>query len=177
MKRVALFVVATLLVAALVHVATVWELPRFNMSKAMQKVAGETQANAFLHPPLATDAARTVVRPSPDLAYSICVLDLSASPVRVTVPLTAPYTSVALYSSATDNYFVRNDRDAGGKALDVIVVAPGGAKPVAAPTGVDIVEAPTAKGLVLVRRVVENAEAFPTLDAVRKTAICAPFQG
>lgn len=177
MKRVALFAVATLLIAALIHVATVWELPRVIMSKAMEKVAGDSQTNAFLHPPLATDAARGVVRPSPDLAYSICVLDLSASPVRVTVPLTAPYTSVALYSAATDNYFVRNDRDAGDKALDVIVVAPGGAKPAAAPAGVDIVEAPTAKGLVLVRHVVENAEAFPPLDAIRKTAICAPFEG
>lgn len=175
MKRFAVFIVATVLVAALVHVATVWELPRFIMSKVMQKVAGDARANMFIHQPLATDEARGVVRPSPDLAYSICTLDLTKTPVRVTVPLTAPYTSVALYSSATDNYFVRNDRDAGGKDLDVIVVARGAPKPASAPAGVDIVEAPTAKGLVLVRRVVENPEAFPPLDAIRQKATCTPF--
>jgi hypothetical protein len=40
-----------------------------------------------------------------------------------------------------------------------------------------VVEAPTAKGLALVRRAVENAAAFPALDAIRKTATCAPFKG
>lgn len=177
MKRLSIFVLATLAVAAAVHVATVWELPRFIMSKAMTKIAGNAQANLMLEPPLSDATARAVVRPSPDLAYSICVLDLQKTPVRVHVPLTAPYTSVAFYSSATDNYFVRNDRELEGRDLDAIVVAPGAAKPASVPAGVEVVEAPTEKGLVLVRRVVESPEAFPALDEVRKKATCAPFEG
>ena len=147
------------------------------MSKVMEKVAAGAEVNRFIEVPLATDKARGVVRPSPDLAYSICVLDLSAGPVRISVPLTAPYTSIALYGDATDNYFVRNDRDTSGKPLDVIVLAPGVAKPGTLPEGVDVVTAPTVKGLALVRRAVESAEAFPALDAIRKTSTCAPFTG
>lgn len=174
MKRLVVFIVAVAVLAGIVHVVAVRSLPGFIMSRVMSKIGGGV-VDAFVEPKLATAEARTIVRPSPDLAYSICVLDLSKGPVRVTAPLTAPYTSVALYSSATDNYFVRNDRDTGGKDIDVIVVAPGTAKPANAPA--EIVEAPTVKGLVLVRRVVESAAAFPALDAIRRKATCSPYTG
>ncbi|MGB3808944.1 MAG: DUF1254 domain-containing protein [Parvibaculum sp.] len=177
MKRLTVFIVAVLALGALVHVAAIHALPGFIMSKAMAKIGGTSEVNMFVEPPLATAEARTIVRPSPDLAYSTCVLDLSKGPVRVTVPLTAPYTSVALYSATTDNYFVRNDRDSHGKELDVIVLAPGASKPANVPADSEIVEAPTAKGLVLVRRVVESVEDFPALDAIRQKATCAPFKG
>ncbi|MDR3497805.1 MAG: DUF1254 domain-containing protein [Parvibaculum sp.] len=176
MKRPILFILGVALVAGIVHVAAMRALPDIVMSRVMSKIGTDTK-NAFVSPPLATAAARTIVRPSPDLAYSTCVLDLSKGPVRVTVPLTAPYTSVALYSARTDNYFVRKDRDAAGKDLDIIVVGPGAPSPANVPSGVDVVTAPTARGLVLVRRVVESPEAFPALDAIRHKATCAPYKG
>ncbi|KAB7741657.1 DUF1254 domain-containing protein [Parvibaculum sedimenti] len=176
MKRILTFIVGVAIVAGAVHVATVQALPRVIMAKVMSAIAGDAEVNKFVEMPLATAAARRVVRPSPDLAYSVCILDLSKGAVRVQVPLTGPYTSVALYSSTTDNYFVRNDREAKGKELDVVIV-PKGAAPANVPEGTDVVTAPTAKGLVLVRRVVESAEAFPALDEVRKKGTCAPFQG
>jgi uncharacterized membrane protein len=177
MKRVLTFIVGAAIVAGAVHVAAVWALPRVVMTKVMAAVAGDAKVNKFIEQPLATASARRVVRPSPELAYSICILDLSKGAVRVQVPLTEPYTSVALYSSTTDNYFVRNDREAKGKKLDVVIVSNGGDAPANVPEGADVVTAPTAKGLVLVRRVVENPEAFPALDEVRKKATCAPLQG
>ena len=176
MKRVILFVVATALLAAVVHVATVWALPRFIMSKAMEKIGGHAGVNEIVNEVPPTDKSRAVVRPSPDLAYSICVLDLSKTPVRITVPLTAPYTSVALYGSNTDNYFVRNDSESGSKDVDVVVVGPGVAKP-EVPAGVDVIEAPSARGIMLVRRVVEDPAALPAIDAVRQKSTCAPYRG
>ncbi|MEN6543933.1 DUF1254 domain-containing protein [Parvibaculum sp.] len=177
MKRVLTFVVGAAIVAGAVHVAVVWALPRVIMTKVMSAVAGDAKVNEFAELPLATSAARRVVRPSPDLAYSICILDLSKGPVRVQVPLTEPYTSVALYSSTTDNYFVRNDRDAKGRELDVVILPKGASAPADVPTGADVVTAPTAKGLVLVRRVVESPEAFPALDEARKRGTCASLHG
>jgi len=177
MKRVLTFIVGTAIVAGAAHMAAVWALPRVIMSKVMDAVAGDARVNEFVEQPLATSAARRVVRPSPDLAYSMCILDLSRGPVSVRVPLTGPYTSVALYSSATDNFYVRNDREAKGKDLVVVILPKGASAPADVPADADVVTAPTNKGLVLVRRVVENPEAFPALDEVRKKATCAPFQG
>jgi len=177
MKRILTFIAGAAIVAAVVHVAFVWALPRVIMSKVMTGVAGHAEANLFVEPKLATAKARGVVRPSPDLAYSVCVLDLSKGPVRVQVPLTEPYTSVALYTPTTDNYFVRNDREADGKPLDLVVLPKGTTAPADLPAGATAIVAPADKGLVLVRRVVESEAAFPALDAIRKQATCAPIKG
>ena len=169
-------IVAVFVIAMVTHVGGVWAAPRVIMLVVTHEGAKLSGVNQFSHPPLPTAEDRTIVRPSPDFAYSVCVLDLSAGPVRLQVPLTPPYTSVALFSSATDNYFVRNDRDAEGRPLDVIVVAAGRARPAHPPSGVEIVEAPSDAGLVLVRRVVERADAFSAIDVVRRQATCADYR-
>lgn len=175
MKRLITFVVSAAVLALIVHVAALYALPNMIMSKVMTKVGGDGAVNAFSHMPLPTDKARGVVRPSPDLAYSICIIDLAKGSVHIEVPLTKPYTSVALYATNTDNYFVRNDRDTGGKSLDVIVLGQGAQKPEILPESAEVVTAPTTKSLVLVRRVVESAAALGEIDTVRKNSVCAPL--
>ena len=175
MKRVITFVACTLVLGLVVHLAALHALPNLIMSRVMTKIGGTGTTNAFMHQPLPTDKARGVVRPSPDLAYSVCMIDLTRGPVHIRVPLTEPYTSVALYASNTDNYFVRNDRDSAGKSLDVVVLGPDAQKPENLSTGAEVVTAPTTKGLVLVRRVVESVDAFATIDATRKSSVCAPL--
>ena len=175
MNALVKFALSSVVLAAFVYTAALFALPSAIMGVAISKIGQGGAENVFIHPPLPTADARGVVRPSPDLAYSVCIIDLSKGPMHITVPLTAPYTSVALYATNTDNYFVRNDRDSGGKSLDVIVIAPGADKPAAMPEGAELVEAPTAKGLVLVRRVVESADAFAAIDETRKSSVCAPL--
>lgn len=181
MNRKLQWVAAVAALAVVFHLAIVWAIPRVVMSAAISKIGGDGALNAFAHQPRSTDKARAVVRPSPDLAYSICILDLSAGPVRIDVPASSPYTSLALYSAITDNYFVRNNREGEGLAegapIRLVVVAPGDAAPAGLPADVAIVSAPTAKGLALVRRVIENDAAMPRLDALRAVSVCAPLAG
>lgn len=180
MNRKLQWVATAAVLAVIFHVAIVWAIPRVIMSAAMTKIGGTGALNTFTHAPRPTDASRAVVRPSPDLAYSICILDLSDGPVRIEVPASDPYTSLALYSSITDNYHVRNNRQDGGLAegetIRILVAAPGD-MPADLPEGVEAVTAPTAKGLALVRRVIENDAAMPRLDALRADSVCAPLQG
>ncbi|ABS62463.1 integral membrane protein-like protein [Parvibaculum lavamentivorans DS-1] len=172
-----LAVVAVL--AVILHLAIVWAVPRVVMSVAMAKIGDTAALNEFTHPPRATDASRAVVRPSPDLAYSICLLDLSQGPVRIEVPASAPYTSLALYSSITDNYFVRNNREDGGlqdgEMIGVVVTGPADEAPANLPEGLAVVSSPTEKGLALVRRVIESDAAMPGLDALRASSVCTPY--
>lgn len=163
-------------VAIVLHVAIVWAVPRVIMSVAIKRIGNEGALNAFTHSPRTTHEFRAVVRPSPDLAYSICVLDLSDGPVAIEVPASDPYTSLALYSSITDNYFVRNSRQDGGLAEGGrirLLVGLADDMPSSLPDGAEAVISPTAKGLALVRRVIENDDAMPRLDALRKSSVCA----
>jgi len=179
MNRKLQWLAAVAVLAVVFHFAIVWAVPRAVMSVAMTKIGGEGALNTFSHPSRATDASRAVVRPSPDLAYSICILDLSKGPVRIEVPASAPYTSLALYSSVTDNYFVRNNREGeglrDGEMIGLVVTGPGDEAPAELPEGFAAVASPTAKGLALVRRVIENDEAMPRLDEIRSHSVCAPY--
>lgn len=178
MKRTVQWLAIVAALAVILHLAVIWAVPRVVMSVAMSKLGGSGALNDFIHPPRSTDKWRTVVRPSPDLAYSICVLDLSEGPVTIKVPASDPYTSLALYASITDNYYVRNNRQDGGLAEGVpitLVVAAPGDIPAELPEGVEAVTAPTEKGLALVRRVIENDAAMPRLDALRASSVCMPY--
>ena len=181
MNRKLQWVAVVAALAVILHLSAVWAIPRVAMSAAMNKLGGDGALNVFTHWGAPTDQSRAVVRPSPDLAYSICILDLSAGPVRIEVPASAPYTSLAPYSSITDNYFVRNNREDGGlqdgEVIGIVVTGPGGDAPANLPAGFTTVTAPTKKGLALVRRVIENGAAMPRLDALRAVSVCTPLQG
>jgi len=85
-RRLWLYRIATLLITAvLAHLLTVWAVPHLIMQVLMngpmaQKMNMHNQA-AF--PPPVNAQSRTVVMPSPDLLYSVCVFDLADGPVRV----------------------------------------------------------------------------------------------
>jgi uncharacterized membrane protein len=168
MSRTPGWLLGVLLGAALVHVAAVWALPRAIMSRVLAVLAAQAGENSFVHPPLATAESRTIVRPSPDLAYSSAVFEVSERPLRVVVPLTAPYTSLSGFASDTDNFFALNDLTAGVDTIDLVLVGP--STPRGGLEGLRVVESPSDRGVLLVRRVVPSAEAFPAIDAARQRA-------
>jgi uncharacterized membrane protein len=168
MRRALPWLLGIALGAAAVHVAAVAALPYAIMSRVLGALAAQAGPNAWVHPPLATDASRAVVRPSPDLAYSSAVFDVSERPLHVVVPLSAPYTSLSGFATNTDNFFAVNDLDADGAVIDVVLVGPGTQRE--GLEGSRVVESPSDRGVLLVRRVVPSAGALPAIDTVRRQA-------
>lgn len=163
--------------AILVHYATVWAIPRVIMSRTIMALSGAAGVNAFFHPLRADQAARRVVRPSPDLAYSICIIDLSEGPVRITVPVADSYASLALYSDVTDNFYVTNDQDVDGDTIEILVTRLN-SFPVQKPAsfaGLTIVESPSNTALALVRRVILSDAHFEEMAMIRQQETCASF--
>jgi len=164
----------TLALAAAVHWATVAFAPELIMSRVMSGMGGRG-INAIRHVERATAASRKVVKPSPDLLYSTCVFDVTRAPLKVTTA--APedtYWSVAFYAANTDNFFTLNDTTAGGKPATIILVGQGQALD-PQPEGTLIVSAPTTKGLVLFRTLIDNDAREPELDRLRRDAKCEPL--
>ena len=176
-------------VAVLAHLLTVWALPRLIMREAMTRIGEETslQARAQGAPsavtgvylPSPTDhTQRRIVMPSPDLLYATCALDLGAGPQRITAQVEHPrYWSVALYGANSDNFFVVNDRKTAEPGrLDLWVVAPGtDSAALAVPAGSTVVEAPTAKTLLLMRLLVSDDPAdLESAQRARTSLRCLP---
>jgi uncharacterized membrane protein len=165
------WIAATLAVAVMVHVATIYAIPRRIMARTLRRMGPPNTIHFAKRP---DETSRGVVRPSPDLLYSACPFDLSKGPLKITASVPhSTYWSVSGFDAATNNFFVRDDQQIAGSSIEIIALRPGMALPPldAAPERV-ILFAPTNKGLFLFRLLVNDEKQQPALDALRRQATC-----
>jgi uncharacterized membrane protein len=174
MRRLLHRILPLLVLAAVVHLLAVWALPRVIMHR-LSTTALPGERTAVVLPPMTDHTQRRVVMPSPDLLYAACALDVTERPMRVRADLRTPhYSSIALYASNSDNFFVVNDRQAAAGSVDLVLVGPKPyARAPAIPSGARTVTAPSAKGLLLMRVLVaDTAKDLAAAEAARATLRC-----
>ncbi len=155
--------------AALAYQATLVATPFALMRAAAAKVGTGLPVNEFRFGPMTTAENQTIVRPSPDLSYSLCVFDTSKGPVLVrTEPVPNHYWSVSIFDARTDVAAVRSDRDTGGKAALLAIVYAGQI----APAGYEAVPVGYDKGVVLIRILLADKAEFAAIDALRRKSFC-----
>ena len=163
-------------IAIVVHVATLLALPRLIMMRTMGAITRLVAANTMLYPPQPTARSRGVVRPSPDLLYSICIYDLAAAhgALRVsTHDMPDTYWSVSIFDADTNNFYALNDRQAGNGAADFLLLAAGASAP---NDRLPVVIAPTSRGIVLFRTLIDHENRLAEIDAGRRNADCSPYK-
>jgi len=176
MKRWFLRVALVLVLAAVFHILTVMFYPTgllFALSMKQRKTG--LKVNTVYHAPRVTSASREVVRPSPDLLYSICSYDVSEAPLRITAPVPDTYWSLSFFASNTDNFFVINDRQVQSKTVEVVLVGPGRSAPKG--EAAMVVRSPTHRGVALFRTLVTDESQVPDLIRIQKQAVCEPMKG
>ena len=183
-NRLWFYRVLTLITTAiLVHLAAVWAAPRLIMQVLMHGPMAQSMnmQNQAAFPPPVTAASRTVVMPSPDLLYSVCVFDLTAGPVRISAnPQLKSYWSIALYAANSDNFFVINDRKMDGQPVDLWLVSETGTSdarpiPFTIPAGAQVVVSPSKTGFLLMRVLTGDYEAEKhRIEPARRTLACTP---
>jgi uncharacterized membrane protein len=169
------WLVATLLVTAFVHVASVYLLPRFIMLRTMAAISRNAGVNAIAHGQRPSSRSRGVVRPSPDLLYSTCVYDLGAAHGALRVharDMPATYWSVSVFDADTNNFYARNDRQARNGVVDFLLIAPG---TFIDGTRLPVVVAPTLRGIVLFRTLINDETHVAQIDAARRHAGCETY--
>lgn len=165
--------------AVLVHLAAIWAAPRLIMQILLNGPQAKTMQmhNQAAFPPPVTAQSRSIVLPSPDMLYSVCVFDVSKGPVRVQAnPMLTTYWSIALYGSNSDNFFVINDRQAGKQPVDLwLVPTDGNASIVPVPDGSRVVVVPARQGFLLMRVLTGNYDAEKAvIEPARRTLQCTP---
>lgn len=174
MRRWIVWGVFTLALSTLVHWLAVANTPTIIMSRVMSAM-GTRNVNQIAHTERATAAARRIVKPSPDLFYSLCVFDVTRQPLKITTAApTDTYWSVAFYAANTDNFFVLNDAQANGQPATIVLMGPDQAVPPQS-EGTRIVTAPTTKGIVLFRTLINDDAREAELDQQRRAAKCEPM--
>ncbi|MEJ0048090.1 MAG: DUF1254 domain-containing protein [Rhodospirillales bacterium] len=168
MRALTHILLPTLLVAALVHIAAVWAVPRIVMHLVLRATAAQASPH---HAPLATAANRAIPLPSPDLLYSTCTLDLSAGPALVSVTPGPDYLSLAVFNAATDNVFVANDQTAPGHPIRLLITGPA-TTPATAPPDITLVHLGSTHGLLLLRALAATPDLQARNEAARRTLVC-----
>ncbi len=181
-----LTIAATLVVAVAAHLLTVWYLPNLIMDRAMAQMGA---VNTIHHGQRATPAIHGVVRPSPDLLYSVCPYDLSKGAMKVSAVVPpGTYWSVSAFDDETNNFYVLNDREvesgriARRGVVRLILLPPGtfsenegvtsvGTRPIFSNQG-DFIYAPSMRGLIVFRTLINDESKFAQIDAVRRQANC-----
>lgn len=157
---------AMLVVAAATHAAALHFAPAFIMSRAMDALAARGIAlHRFTTPQRVTPQTQTVVRSSPDLYYALCRFDLSNPGMQLDVRIGdwPDYQSVSFFAAQTDNFATIRGT---GRAVAVRLLPPGSAPEAGA------IVSPTAKGVILIRRLAPSAERFAAAEAAGKADRC-----
>lgn len=147
--------IALLLVcAAAMHLAVLHFAPGVIMSRAMTALAERgVELHRFSVPERVSPQTQRVVRSSPDIFYALCRYDLSNPGQELALRMGAwpDYQSLSLFSAQTDNFATLRGT---GKAVAVRLLPPGSAAEEGA------IVSPTAKGVILIRRLAPDAERF-----------------
>ena len=179
MIRVALWLLGALLLAGIVHLATVLVLPRMATQDAYARLSAITPVNAVV--PVPTPTPEKAIMPFMDPAFevSICRYDLSSGPLKFSVPISQAYTSVSFYTRSDVAYYAINDRAAGRRVieLDLMTAAQRSELPENEEiTAADrlIVTSPTSTGLIVIRALAAEPGWVPLVRGVLAAAQCRP---
>jgi uncharacterized membrane protein len=164
------WIAVTALSSLLVHFGVVVGVPRGIM--LVVKHATAASPGRIIHSGPVTAASRQIVRPSPDLLYSLCRYDVSRRPLRVTAAVPDTYFSIAFYTANTDNFFVVNDQQIGAERVSLVLIREGMSHtPV---SGERVVSSPTDEGVVLFRTLIKDRAQLERLKTLQRQADCWP---
>ncbi|MCX2180664.1 DUF1254 domain-containing protein [Streptomyces sp. SKN60] len=153
------------------------ELTRRQMTTPGAVVPGSAAPNTFAHLPVTPDASfEGVVSPNADTLYSLAWLDLSAGPVRLSVPDTrGRYFLLPLYDAWTNVFACPGSRTTGSTAGEFALVGPGWAGEL--PAGVERIDAPTSMVAIIGRTQVNGVADYPAVHAVQAGYRLTPLTG
>lgn len=160
---------------AAAHFVVLNKLPDRIMSTARERIGGSVPLHTWQMSARITPQTQTIVRPSPDLAYAICVVDLSTGPVEISVPTWPEYGSLSIFDAHTDNVYAGS--------LDArLPDAPGARRILVAMEGqdtyqsdiTDIVTVDSPEALALVRRLAPSQGLYDAAAALVPASTCGP---
>ncbi len=180
MKKLLLSISLFVSVAFIAHGITLYAVPGIIMNQAMMKMGarGIGLNQAVLSPKL-TPQTQTVVRPSPDLAYTICRFDFDHSPQPLEIFATAwdGYGSVSFFDARTNNFATvritpsKTHRRADGvDGVNLLLTGP--ALQATKISGAQEISSPSNKGLILFRRLAPTAKTYAEVERLAVTDRC-----
>ena len=171
-----------LLLGGIVHLGSVLLLPRTATQDAYTRLSASAPANSMVPMPAATPDEAVLPFMDPAFAAAVCRYDLTAAPLKLTVPVSQAYTAVSFYTRNGVAFYAINDRAAGRRTIELDLMTaqqhadlPEDEEVTAADRL--IVDSPTLTGLILVRALGPEPGLMPMARRALSGAQCRQQQG
>jgi uncharacterized membrane protein len=179
MIRWLLWLLAGALLGGIVHLVAILILPNTATQDAYSRFAAIMPANKVT--PVQQPTPQNEVLPfmDPATAIAVCRYDLSDGPIKLTVPVSAAYTSVSFYTRRSVAYYAINDRAAGRRLIELLLMTSDQRSELPEDEDVTaadrlIVESPSNAGLILLKALAPEPGLMPAARAVLERATCQP---
>jgi uncharacterized membrane protein len=171
MKKAIFWIIATVMLAVIFHLAAIIAAPYSIMGiLAYKNKKAGAKVNTIYHLAPSSEKSRRVVRPSPDLIYSAISYDLSKTSLRISAPIPDTYWSLSIFAPDTENFYVINDKQVQSKKIELIIT-PKGHKPPSIENAIHV-ESPSEKGVVILRMLIQDEDRLGDLLKIQKQARC-----
>jgi uncharacterized membrane protein len=124
MRRILFFVLAGVLLGAIIHIAIVFMVPYQASQDAwaqMQRFGPDGQFHVLPRP---EPGAEPLASLDPHMIQAVCRFSLADGPVRVRAALPDEFWSIAIFDRRGRNVYSLNDRSAERSQLDLAIIAP-----------------------------------------------------
>jgi uncharacterized membrane protein len=163
-------ILATLVLAIVVHVATIMAVPYVMMNTQMSINTKSKSVNVVSKATRASAAIRTAaVRPNADMYMSNFVYDLSKGPVLFTAQVPVDhYWSVSYFANNSDNFFVINDTQVKSNPVKILLISDG--MKYSNPDNALVVTSPSIRGIGVIRQAIPGADRLKELADLQNQA-------
>jgi uncharacterized membrane protein len=179
MIRWLLWLLSGVLLGGIVHLVAILILPNTATQDAYSRFSPLTAVNTVTPVPQPSPQSEVMPFMDPAIATVVCRYDLAGGPIKLTVPVSAAYTSVSFYTRRGVAYYAINDRAAGRRLIELQLMT--AAQHADLPEDEDvtaadrlIVESPSNTGLILLKALAPEPGLMPAARAVLNTARCEP---
>jgi uncharacterized membrane protein len=121
MMRTAVWLVGALLLAGIVHIATVFGVPHYAVNDPWREVGALTGDGVFVRLPRAAPGVRTLPGLDPAMTHAACRFSLDNGPVRIRAEVADGYWSLALYDRRGMWVWGVDNRAAEQKPIDILI--------------------------------------------------------
>jgi len=179
MIRWLLWLLAGALLGGIVHLVAILTLPNTATLDAYSRFAPVAPINKVTAVQQPTPQNELMPFMDPAVATAVCRYDLSTGPIKLTVPVSAAYTSVSFYTRRSVAYYAINDRAAGRRLIELLLMTADQRSELPEDeevTAADrlIVESPSETGLILLKALAPELGQMPAARAALERATCQP---
>ncbi len=155
MKALFYWLIASALLAVVVHLFIVIFVPGVDTGQKMAQFTSAAAVNEF-HQIDRVSPQTLLNEADPDLAYAFCTYDISDKALEIEAHIPPTYWSVSIYTNTADNIYTLNDTQAGVETIKLLLARDGEEVDLANGIGqrdenTILIRSPSTEGLILFR--------------------------